>query len=346
MKNLAGPVVVVGADGLVGRVVSAKLASVLPKRVVVGGRNRRRINALADSLGSGVVALHLEPDVDIVARVSNCAVVVMCAEMPDAAVARGCVAAGIHYVDVTASAPVIESIARLQPIARASGASALVSVGLAPGLTNVLAAAAVRAAPGVTRLDICVGLGIGAWPWALDQLEHPFEIVDGRVVRQAPVVRDRMEFRLPASHRPLRACRFPFGADPMLASRLGTPTLSTWLCLDSHMATGALALAVRIGAARSLLRNAIIPIIQHLRLGSDAWQVFVQVTTASGVRTVVARGRGEATATGTIAAAAVLHLLGRNPVPGVYHLDEALPLLRLAPLLERLGGDFVFEAGT
>jgi saccharopine dehydrogenase (NAD+, L-lysine-forming) len=152
MKNLAGPVVVVGADGLVGGVVSAKLASVLPKRVVVGGRNLWRINALADSLGSGVVALHLEPDVDIVARGSNCAVVVMCAEMPDAAVARGCVAAGIHYVDGTAScAPVMVSIARLQPIARASGASAMVSVGLAPSLTNVLAAAAVRAAPSVTR---------------------------------------------------------------------------------------------------------------------------------------------------------------------------------------------------
>ncbi|WP_433476707.1 hypothetical protein ACQPZP_06410 [Spirillospora sp. CA-142024] len=80
-------------------------------------------------------------------------------------------ARGVHYVDVSASREVLAGIAKLDRLATERSATAVLSVGLAPGITNLLAREF-----GGADLDIGVLLGSGerhgpsAVEWTLDSL--------------------------------------------------------------------------------------------------------------------------------------------------------------------------------
>lgn len=243
-------VLVVGGAGQVGRTIVAALAPLLPGRVVVAGRSLERARAAADAAGHGVTALQFDvADPALAADPPPAAAVVMCIDDRSPQLVAAWLARGVHYVDVTATAARIAELEPLDDVARDGGATALLSVGVAPGLTNLLAAHVATGFDAPPEVELLVQLGLGdahgpaAVAWTLDAMADP------------AALREARSFALPGRRRPLRAYRFPFPEQDVLPRTLGVAAASSWFALDPAPATRLLALSARAGAGRLLARE-------------------------------------------------------------------------------------------
>ncbi|MEV6202703.1 saccharopine dehydrogenase NADP-binding domain-containing protein [Streptomyces sp. NPDC051771] len=303
-------VLVIGGYGAVGRHTATALTRLLPDATVLtAGRRPERAAPVA-----GTVALRLDtadpdamdaapPDVDTV---------VMCASHENARIARACLERGIHYLDVSASHPVLAAIEPLDPTARRTGATAVLSVGLMPGVSNLLARHLTDRHPGADlRISALLGSGDRHGPaaleWTLDGLGS---------------LRGSWTADFPAPYGRRTVHRFPFSDQYTLPSTTGAATAATGLCLDSRPVTHLLRAAGRPAVARFLrrpdVRRLLLAALDAAHVGGDGFAVTVQTEDT----TVAFTGRDQSRATGLATALAVTRLPLLNP--GVFHLDQVV----------------------
>ncbi|MER7458854.1 saccharopine dehydrogenase NADP-binding domain-containing protein [Micromonospora sp. NPDC126480] len=332
-----GTAVVIGGYGAVGRVVATTLARDPANEVVVAGRDRARAAALARS-GPGRLTAH-RLDLDdlrgLDGLLTNAAVVVMCVEHRNEALARACLERGVPVVDISASADVLHGIERLDATAKRTGTAAVLSVGLAPGLTNVLARRCTGRLPSATSVDVTILLGAAgdhgpdSVRWTVQGLMAPPDRTrrPGRARVDLPGFGSRTAYP------------FPFSDQYTLTRTLGVP-VTTRLCFDSGAVTAALfwlraiggfRVADRLGGARLLTAAS-----NRLRLGGDRFVVHASATDAAGGRVWSAvTGSGECHATGVVAAEIATGLMGRRYPPGVHHIDQVVDVGEFLKAIER-----------
>ncbi len=314
-----GDLVVLGGYGATGSAVARKLAQWFPGRVVVAGRDLDRARRLAGAV-PGLRARRVDvgrPD-EVAGAVRGAAVAVMCVERDNDAVARACLERGVHYVDICATTAVLERIEDLHDLAVEHGVTAALSVGLAPGLTNLLARWCTQELPGAAGVDLTVLLG-GAGDHGVDSVRWTVRHLAERAPRAG-----RRVLLAGAGRR--TAHPFPFSDQHHLVEALGVP-VTTRLCLDSPALTTALfglraagffALVRRLG-----LEEALIGALSRVAIGSDRWVLHAEAVTAGGERCrAAAYGRGECAATALVAAHVVRHLGAGAAPAGVHHLDR------------------------
>ncbi|MEV5824856.1 saccharopine dehydrogenase NADP-binding domain-containing protein [Spirillospora sp. NPDC052242] len=305
-------VAVLGGYGAVGREVVAGLRGRVPE-IVVAGRDLAKARSVP---GTIPLRIDLREAFDTALReafdtalreaaagaldaILDADAVVMCAERENVGVARACAERGVHYVDVSASREVLRGLEELDGVAAANGASVVVGVGVAPGVTNLLAH---RFAGTGRPVDIGVLLGSGerhgpgAVAWTLDALGALRELDESWTMRFPPPFGTR------------RVHRFPF-PDP------STPSgrVRTGLALDSRAVTALLPRAARFRDARWLRAAA-----HRVHVGGDGFAV----AAASGGRVAAVSGRRQSRASGLVAALAVRRLAGAPR--GVRHLEAAV----------------------
>lgn len=345
-----GSIVVVGGYGAVGRGVALSLAPVFPGQVIVAGRDLDRARALAARAPRGTLGwqrVDVDSPTDVALLLRDAAVAVMCVERGNVEFARACLERGVHYVDISATAAVLDGIADLDPVAVGHGATAVLSVGLAPGLTNLLARHCVARLPTATSVDLTVFLGT-AGDHGPDSLRWTLEQLGAR-----------------ATHRPARAYlpgvgrrtayAFPFSDQDTLTGSLGIPVV-TRLCFDSVALTtgvfalrrlGFFALTRRWGANRRLATA-----LRHLPFGTDRFAVTASADDPSGRRvSAAATGREEARATAMVAALVAQRLNRQQLTPGVSHIDELFSVddfLRELPAqgIRIYSDDVIMDTGT
>ena len=334
-----GNIVVVGGYGAVGRVLAPLLGQWFPARVVVAGRSLQRARELAEQASTGLMARQFDVDrpEQFDSLLDDAAVVVMCVERGNEALARECLRRGVGYVDICATASVLESIGRLDGLALSGGATAVLSVGLAPGLTNVLARGCVDLLPSACSVDLTVLLGAGgdhgpdSVRWTVEHLGEP-------VRREASSPPARTRGWLPGFGR-RTAHAFPFSDQHTLTSTLGIP-VTTRLCFDSALLTGMLfglrkagffKLVRRIGG-NDILTSA----LTRLHTGTDRFAIRAVATWADGQDVwLAATGRQECRATAVFTAHVVRRLYLGDLPPGVHHVDQIVDAERfLAELPE------------
>lgn len=71
-------------------------------------------------------------------------IVIMCLDQENIEFVQQCIQRGIHYIDLSASYHILFKIEELNKDAQKAGATAVLSVGLAPGLTNLLTKQRIR----------------------------------------------------------------------------------------------------------------------------------------------------------------------------------------------------------
>ncbi|KOX15687.1 saccharopine dehydrogenase [Nocardiopsis sp. NRRL B-16309] len=292
---------VLGGYGAVGALTTAALREA-GHTVSTAGRDPRRADRPCDLAETGLRGYRDALDgVDVVVNASG-------AEDPalvSAATDRGCA-----FVDATATTDYVRALEELRP-----RSPVLLSVGLAPGLTNLLAAAVHDHSPGGDPLDLAVVLGAGeehgeaATAWSLGLLGRTFpDPATGAPVRN--LTRGRA-FDLPGLGR-RRLYRADFSDQHTLTRDLGRP-VRTRFGLDSRMLTAGLALLTRVpGASRAATGI-------HA-LGTDAWVVLAQ----AGRARRWAHGHGQSRATAHITAWAAALVEGLDA--GVHHLHETARL--------------------
>ncbi|HYQ75007.1 saccharopine dehydrogenase [Cellulomonas sp.] len=301
-------VLVLGGYGAVGARATADLraAGHAPR---TAGRDARRAD----------VALDLADRSAVARAAAGADVVLNAAGREDLDLVRAVTDAGTPFVDISAASAYLAAVERLDP-----AAPVLLSVGIAPGLTNLLAhavadrdAAAGRAPAG--PLDVAVVLGAGeahgaaATAWSLSLLGRTFP----DTTRPGAAVRSYTRgarFDLPAG--PRRLYRTDFSDQHALTRALGRP-VRTYFGTDTRFATGALAALTWLPPLGRLAGRLHLP-------GSEDW--LLQVRDASGPRVTVT-GTGQSAATAAVAARAAV-LASTAPV-GVHHLPDLVGLAGL-----------------
>jgi hypothetical protein len=298
-------VLVLGGYGAVGAHLVTELRAG-GDIALAAGRDPSRADRVVDLRERGAHSYRAAlAEVDVVVNAAG-------AEDPGLAVAAG--ERGAAFVDITASTGYVAALERLRP-----ARPVLLSVGLAPGLTNLLATAVHRAAPG--PIDIVVLLGAGerhgaaATAWSYDLLGRRFRGPHGDEVRNFTRPQD---FALPGYGR-RRVYRADFSDQHTLTRDLGVP-VRTYFGLDSRTATAALALLTWAPAATKAFGGLHPP-------GTDRWLAFARGP-AGTVRW--ARGRGQSHATSLVAAEAARLAAGLSP--GVHHLHHIMTMADLQGL--------------
>ena len=196
---------------------------------------------------------------------------------------------GCAFVDITATIDYISQLEQLDV-----RAPVLINVGLAPGLTNLLAAALHHVEPGPIDLGVLLGAGehhgAGATDWSYRMLGRTFHDGERRIRNYS----HSTVFDVPGSGR-RRLYRLDF-SDQYGLSRDLAVRVHTYFGLDSRTATAALALGTWIPGAAAALRRADLALP-----GTDHWTVLARARNGAAV---CAHGRGQSHATAVMAASA------------------------------------------
>jgi short subunit dehydrogenase-like uncharacterized protein len=332
-----GNVLIVGGYGQVGQVVARTIAPWFPDRVIVAGRSQTRADALAEGIGHGVRGRAFDVAHDNGALdLGDVDWVVVCIDQDDSSFAARCLASGVNYIDITARESSIAAFERLDSVARKGGTTGILSVGVCPGLTNLLAAYAARQFDTITQADLLVMFGSGdshgpaAIEWTLDNLGRRFLVFQNGELHEVTSFGEYQNVHFPGDSRQRRAYRFNFPDQRTIARTLSIPTASTWLCSDSASLTGLMRLLSTLtrsnGQLHPAIRGAVLRAVKRLRLGSDRVHLMVKaegkVADHRVVRAFGFSGRSEAELTGLVAAE-TLRLLSVTPLRGgVFHLEQ------------------------
>lgn len=345
----ARDVLVIGGYGAVGSVVCARLAQAVPGRVVPAGRSLAAAQEAARRIGSPrAERVDLADPATLDAALDGVGLVVLAVEPGDDRVARACLARGVSLVDVSASRGQLEATELLDEVAREAGAAAVLSVGVAPGLTNLLARRAHDLVGGAQEIDVAVVLGGGeahgadAIRWTVDGLVGPRPGVRlGRVPGGGP-----RQVLLPGFGR--RAVHpFDFSDQHALRRTLDVPRVTTRFALDSRVLTASLFGARRSGVLRAFRgargRRALAAVFGAVHVGGDRFALAATARDGDRAAQVSLVASGQGRVTGLVAAEVALAVLAGRVPPGVRHVEQVDGLADLPERLVAAGGDAAVE---
>lgn len=323
-------VLIVGGYGTVGREAAGALTQWLPGAdVVVAGRNPA---AASPTPGTTTLRLDAADGAAVAGALAGVDAVLMCAELDNVRLARACLERGVHYLDVTASHELLTMLASLDGLAADHGATGVLSVGLVPGVTNLLARYCAERVPGGDiRIGALLGSGEKHGPaatrWTVDNLGE---------------LSGSWRMRFPAPHGNRVVHRFPFSDQFSLPHTLDVAGVATGMCMDTRVTSALFAAASRPAVARLLhspgVSRALLTMLNRVHLGSDNFAV---AATAGPVRASFS-GRRQSRATGLVAALLVRGLT-RMPA-GVRHIEQLVEPVEFLTELAGLG--HAVEFGT
>jgi saccharopine dehydrogenase-like NADP-dependent oxidoreductase len=348
-------IIVVGGYGHVGGQICEQLAVQYPGKVYAAGRSFERAQQFCGGKRGKIKPLRLavgEPfEEKLLERVK---LVVMCLDQTDTAFAKACLLAGTDYVDVSANGDFLEAMELMNGSTEGISGTAVLSVGLAPGLTNLLALKAAQSLEGASRIDIAIMLGLGdehgkaAIEWTVDSLAASYSITEAGRKRRVKSFTEGLKTDFGTDLGKRAAYRFPFSDQQTLSRTLGVPSVSTRLCFDSRLVTRSMALLKGIGFDRLLsakpVRQLAIQSFGKLRYGSASYAIKVagygNLAGAAAVAEFGLQGVKEAEITAMTAIAVVKGVYGNRLPRGVYHIEQLFELeLHEQQAALRLKGD-------
>lgn len=275
---------------------------------------------------------------------------VMCLDLQHTEFVQACIKHHVDYIDVTANFSIMSNIQEIHPV----DSTIVLSVGLAPGITNMLVKQGKDRLDQVDAAHIYILLGLGeahgraAIEWTVDNLNAVYSVMEQGSAKQVRSFTDGKKMDFPAGLGQKTAYRFNFSDQHVLPRTLGIPSVSTRLCFDSGMLTTMLAGIMRTGIVRWLLRPSlrekVVALFEKTKWGSEIYAVKAVVTGTLNGRPVryqgSVHGEKEFYATGRVAAFVAKQVyMGQLPV-GVYHMEE---LFRPADLFADLREIVVLE---
>ncbi|WP_138754773.1 saccharopine dehydrogenase family protein [Paenibacillus sinopodophylli] len=334
-------IIVVGGYGHVGGQICKLLADSYPGHIYAAGRNIERAELFCRAVGGRVKPLRLDVGKPIPKQLLERAkVVIMCLDQTATDFAMACLKEGIAYIDVSANGLFFEAMEQLKKQDVTLKGTALLSVGLAPGLTNLLSLKAVQALDTAERIEIGIMLGLGdahgkaAIEWTVDSLTQSFSITEHHRLRKVSSFDEGKKADFGGSWGNRTAYRFPFSDQQTLPTTLGVPSISTRLCFDSRFVTKTIAVLQRLGFMRLLrigwIRELAIQSFGKLRIGSEGYAVKIAGYGKQGeMDTIVEfglQGEKEADITAGVAAAAAMAMYESELPKGIFHVEQLFEL--------------------
>lgn len=328
MATGGNEILIIGGYGHVGSQIAARLLKTTDRPVRIAGRSPDRLHQAAARLGCESAVLDIAAPDTWPQALDRAAYVIVCVDQVTTAFARAVLERGLMYADITADDDFLRRMEQLDGLARASGGSAVLSVGLAPGLTNLLAS---KGTAGLDRVDsvrigILLGLGDSHGAAAIDWTLRNF-----RKVRRRKT--DPIPFGTPPRAHPV--IPFDFADQHVLRRTLGIAQVHTFITFDTPLLSR-LSFPLLSGIATSpMLSRVLKAIMLRTSFGSDRTALSIRVEGIKDgrrlARTLTMEGRQEARITALVTALLVEHALARGIPAGVHHIDQVLSIDDLAP---------------
>lgn len=233
-----------GATGYTGRLVS-RLAVARGERPVLAGRSAPAVAALAADLGLDYRVADLSDATALRAALDGVSTVAHCAgpfEVTATPMVRACLAAGVHYLDVTGELPVFEAVLGRHDEAVAAGVVLLPGAGFDVVPTDCLAALLAARLPGAVSLELAFrargGASRGTAKTGLSVTARGGRRRVGGVLRPTPFGVPSRE--VPFASGPRTVGAFPWGDLVTAYHSTGIPDITTYTVLP------------RLGPARRL----------------------------------------------------------------------------------------------
>lgn len=323
MTNKNQGILIVGGYGHVGSRIARRLLALGIKDIWVSGRNGSRAAETASQLGCNARTIDISNSASWQDALQHIKMVIVCIDLPDKGFAEYVLGNGLDYLDISASDKVLSRIEGLDDLAKEAGSRAVLSVGLAPGLTNLMAMKAVKGMARTDKVTIGVLLGLGD--------EHGAAAVDWTLDNLSAVSLDMVRnFKFGHPARSLVTIPFDFADQHVFERRHGLKNVETRLALASLMITKWSLLLMSRLAASPLFRKVLRWSMSNIRLGSDRAALAVeaegQVDGQAVHRRIILEGHAEAEITALVAARVAYLLLESAFASGVWHIQELWPL--------------------
>lgn len=345
-------ILVIGGYGKVGQTICNRLGKEHPGKVFAAGRSLKKATTFCDTTEGRVRPLQL----DITAPLdpillSHTSVVVMCLDQSDMHVVEHCARTGTHYIDITASFQILSQIASRHDMFRESGATALMSIGLAPGITNLMVTEAHRQIEHHEQSNISIMLGLGeahgqaAMDWTMAGMNESYTVIEQDKPREVESFTEGevVDFGERLGRR--KAYRFNFCDQHVLPQTLNIKAVSTRLCLDSRWITATLGVSKKLGGMKLLkyrsISNAVMAMMGWFAGGKpqfsvkvDSWGYQDGDTSKTVHIEQFLHGLEEAEITAIVAASVIEGVYRGNKPYGAYHIEQ---LFTLHELLSAIG---------
>jgi len=155
-----------GANGYTGRLTALEAVR-RGLNPILAGRNAAEIGALAAETGLESRVFSLDSSAGVVENLGDCYLVLHCAGPFSATsqpVISACLAAGVHYLDITGEIPVFANAYRQSDAARRADVVLIPGVGFDVVPSDCLAASLVQALPSAIELSLAFEAAGGASP--------------------------------------------------------------------------------------------------------------------------------------------------------------------------------------
>ncbi|PYY26499.1 saccharopine dehydrogenase family protein [Paenibacillus illinoisensis] len=332
---------VVGGYGQVGQMICTQLGQLFPGKVRAAGTRMNRAEEFSRTTGGTVKPLQLDvrQAIDPV-MLESVKLVIMCVDQSDTRFVEACAQSGTDYMDISAKVDFLAQVETLHKKMQHHKATAMLSVGLSPGVTNLLVSEAAAQLNQVDEADITVMLGLGekhgkaAVEWTVDQMNATYTVMkDGKPTEVRSFQDGKwIDFGPKLGRR--KAYRFNFSDQHAVARTLRIPTVSTRLCLDSRWITRSMAITKRAGVFSLLrypsIRSGTVKAFGLIPGGEEMFAVKVDVAGWKQGKPVRVEhllvGEREADATAAVAAAVAERMYHTELPHGVFHIEQCLTL--------------------
>ncbi|KAA3644094.1 MAG: saccharopine dehydrogenase [Chloroflexi bacterium] len=338
LQEIGKKILVVGGYGNVGRIICTKLSQEFPGAVIAAGPDLAKAELLAYETSDAVIPRQL----DVFNRnqirdaLEDVGLVIMCLDQTDTNFVEDCIRRGIHYIDITASYEFLSRVEDLHEKAKEDGATVILSVGLAPGVTNLLASHAKTEFDTLEAVDIFVLLGLGeahgkaAIRWSLEKMNAEYTVLEDGKIKAAHGFGQRKKTTFPEGIGTRWAYSFDFSDQHVLPQTLGVRSAATWLTFDSALMTTFYAWLKQLGGFRLLdiefVKDLFVRILGRVQVGSDQYVLQVDANGEVNGEPRASRealtGRNEGIGTALVAAQVAECLFTATYPGGVFHIEQ------------------------
>ena len=336
-------ILIVGGYGSVGKHVAMELVKTIPERIIIAGRDLNKANTFASDSGYPLKTLKLDTNEisNLPRQLKTVQTVVMCVEAKDTKFAEACMENGVNYIDISASNNIPNRIKQLDRKAKENEVSFVLGVGIAPGLSTMLASKMAGDMEIIHEMNFTLMLGLGEQHgtdgvrWFLENLKTDFEI--GGTSIQPFIKMYPARFPKPLEMR--KSYIFDLADREIIAQTLEIPSVYTYFCYDSKFMTGMVHVLKKMKLLSMLKKPKIFNLFlktfssdkmsKNSKL-SDTIGMHITATGERHGRTVTYSGNitgsNSSTVTGKVIAYTAMQLAQNNYPTGVHYLNEVADL--------------------
>lgn len=276
-------ILIIGGYGTVGSTIATHLSKVYPNKIIVAGRNIKKAEKLTRKLNNLIIPYEFDvSNISSLEILKNVRLVIMCIDQEDSNFVETCINYKINYIDITANQQLIEKFEKLNAKAKEKEVSVILSVGLAPGITNLMAKQCIEKLPNTKKIEIYILLGLGekhgdsAYQWTLENIHKNYAI---QINGTKKTVRSFTEPKTTNLLGQRTFYYFNFSDQHSLANITSVPTVKTRLAFDSNFFTKLVAILRKTGITKifsnAKMQKIMIPLFKKASLGSDLFAVKV-----------------------------------------------------------------------